>query len=97
MINKKDFMEKEEFIKTWTSQTMTSTNYIKIKGRNIFYGVVSLDDEQTFNAHCLVEEFIDNTPEWWTKVNFKPEQWKEICDTVTLLILQKDSLEDDQV
>lgn len=77
--------EKMTFVKEWTTQTMTSLNYVRLSNRWVHYGVDSQDDEQAFYAYCLVTEFIDKEPESWTKVNFSEEHHKEICELIKTL------------
>lgn len=70
------------FVFEWTSHTMTSTNFVKIYGNRVLYGVESQDDEQAFRESCPVTEFFDTPAEWWAQVNFKKDQMDQIREAV---------------
>jgi hypothetical protein len=74
-----------ETTKSWFSYTMTSTNYLKIVGSYVYYGVESQDDEQAFRSSCLVAEFLNSEADWWAKVNLRQEQVKEIYEVIAEL------------
>ncbi|MBI4748585.1 MAG: hypothetical protein HY774_08845 [Acidobacteria bacterium] len=80
----------------WASYTMTSTNFVKICGNRVIYGVESQDDEQAFRESCAVTEFFDTPAEWWTEVNFKAEQFQQIREAV-LSALQRIKQMDAQI
>lgn len=74
-----------EKIKRWTSHTMTSENFLEIRGKYVCYGVESLDDEQAFNSKCLIANFMNSEADWWAKVNLS-NQYEEIEQTIKKLI-----------
>lgn len=80
----------------WASYTMTSTNFVKICGNRVMYGVESQDDEQAFRESCAVTEFFDTPAEWWAQVNFKAEQFQQIREAV-LSALQRIKQMDAQI
>lgn len=80
----------------WTSHTMTSTNFVKLYGNRVLYGVESQDDEQAFRESCAVTEFFDTPAEWWAQVNFRDEQFQQIREAI-LSALQRIKQMDAQI